>query len=86
MTSLNRDEIWLAQTPQVFMTEMYRAAAYHALKDGLSDVTDDAALFEALGGKVTPVECGSDNIKITHPIDFIVAEAILCHREKEANS
>ncbi len=83
--TLDRNGIWLAQTPQVFMTDLYRAAAYHAVKEGL-DATDDASLAEALGFAVTPVECGTENIKITHPIDFVLAEAILNHRNHEVRS
>ena len=77
-----RDNVWLAQTPQVFMTEMYRAAAYSAIKNNTS-VTDDASLCEALGFAVHPVDCTSQNIKITTPYDFAIAEAILKFRENE---
>ena len=77
-----RDNVWLAQTPQVFMTEMYRAAAYSAIKNNTS-VTDDASLCEALGFEVHPVDCTSQNIKITTPYDFAIAEAILKFRENE---
>ncbi len=82
LETLDRNDIWLAQTPQVFMTELYRAAAYTAAKDKAS-ATDDAMLAERIGFKVTPVECGTENIKITHPMDFAIAEAILRHRNTE---
>jgi len=85
LKTLDRNNIWLAQTPQVFMTDLYRAAAYSALKDG-SKVTDDAMMAETLGFSVIPVECGTENIKITHPIDFVIAEAILNHRNSEVSS
>ena len=82
LTTPDRDKVWLAQTPQVFMTEMYRAAAYSAIKNKTL-VTDDASLCEALGFKVHPVDCTSQNIKITTPYDFAIAEAILKFRESE---
>lgn len=78
--TLDRDRIWLVKTPQVFMCNMYRAGAYMAKKDGAA-VTDDCMLAERLGFKVSLVECGSDNIKITYPGDEITAEAILKSRE-----
>jgi len=85
LTTLDRNAIWLAQTPQVFMTDLYRAAAYTAVRDNL-EVTDDAMMAEVLGFSVTPVECGTENIKITHPVDFVIAEAILNHRNSEVTS
>ena len=85
LKTLDRNNIWLAQTPQVFMTDLYRAAAYSAAKAGTM-VTDDAMMAEVLGFSVTPVECGTENIKITHPVDFAIAEAILKHRSSEVTS
>ncbi len=85
LETLDRNGIWLAQTPQVFMTELYRAAAYTAAKDKVS-VTDDAMLAERIGFRVTPVECGTENIKITYPMDFVIAEAILTYRDREVKS
>ncbi len=82
LATLDRSHIWIAQTPQVFLTEVYRAAAYSAAQKGLT-ATDDAMLAEALGFSVTPVECGPENIKITYPCDFAIAEAILKHRDSE---
>lgn len=81
----DRDSVWLAQTPQVFKTEMYRAAAFSAIKSKIT-VTDDASLCEALGFNVFPVDCTSQNIKITKPCDFYIAEAILKFRESETEN
>lgn len=75
--TLNRDNVWLAQTPQIFKTELYRASAYTALAKGGLSVTDDASLAEAAGFAVRPVDCGRENIKLTTPEDIYVAEAIL---------
>ena len=82
LATVDRDTVWLAQTPQVFMTELYRAAAYRALKEEMT-VTDDASLVEAAGFAVTPVDCGATNRKITHPMDFAIAETILRYRDKQ---
>lgn len=82
ISTVDRDSVYLAQTPQVFMTEMYRAAAYNAKKNGFK-ATDDASLVEYLGFNVIPVDCGEQNIKITNPQDFMIAEAILKYRKTE---
>ena len=77
----DRTKLWAAGTPQIFKAGLYRAAAYYAEKDG-AEVTDDNALLERLGGKVTMVDCGYTNIKITTPEDVAVAEALLRYREE----
>lgn len=82
LSTPDRSKIYYAQTPQVFMTELYRAAAYSANTNNIC-ATDDASLVEALGFKVEAVDVGSTNIKITHPEDFAVAEALLKFRETE---
>lgn len=76
-----RDHIWLAQTPQVFKSEIYemalkKADAYHTI------ATDDNALVEELGCRIRLVECGSSNIKITTPEDIHIACGILKSREE----
>ena len=81
LSTPDRSKVWQAQTPQVFMTELYRAAAYSAKQNGFI-ATDDASLVEQLGFDIVPVDCGKDNIKITSPIDISIAEAILKFREE----
>ena len=75
----DREVIWLAQTPQVFKTGLYRAAAYTAYKEGF-EATDDNSLAEHIGCPVKLVECGANNIKVTTMDDLAVAEAILKRR------
>ncbi len=75
-----RKNIRLAQTPQVFKTEIYRASAYKALSDGL-EVTDDSSMAEHAGFAVKLIDCGRENLKITEPSDIPIAEAILNYRE-----
>ena len=74
--TLERSELWLAQTPQCFKTELYRAAAYIAKEENFT-ATDDNALAEHIGYDVKLVDCGSENIKITTPCDLAIAEVIL---------
>lgn len=78
--TIDRENTWLVQTPQIFMADMYRATAYMAEKDHV-EATDDCALAERLGFAVQLVECGKTNIKITYPEDVIIAEAILTARK-----
>jgi 2-C-methyl-D-erythritol 4-phosphate cytidylyltransferase len=81
--TLDRTELWLAQTPQTFrralVVEAYRTAAMAHVH-----ATDDAALVERLGHKVAIVEGSWENIKITTPEDMILAEAILAARKGNA--
>ncbi len=77
----DRSKVWLAQTPQVFKTNLYRAAAYNAFKDKY-EATDDNSLVEYLNAPIRLVECGANNIKVTTREDLIVAEAIIKERRK----
>ena len=78
--TLDRNDLWLAQTPQAFrralLLEAYEKAAIEHLQ-----ATDDAALVERLGHKVGIVPGTWENIKITAPEDLVIAEAILVSRE-----
>lgn len=80
-STADRDLVWLAATPQVFYTTLYRAAAYSARENKFT-ATDDAQLVERIRNPVRLVECGRENIKITTPDDIILAEEILSSREK----
>ncbi len=73
-----RSKLWAAQTPQIFKRELYAAA----LEKG-GDFTDDCALVESVGAKVKIVEGDPNNIKITHPIDIIIAEALIKEAKNE---
>jgi 2-C-methyl-D-erythritol 4-phosphate cytidylyltransferase len=70
--TLDRSELWGAQTPQVFRTEALRKALRSA-----HTVTDEAMLIEAAGGKVLVHDPGIPNLKVTTPVDLRVAELLL---------
>lgn len=74
---------WQAQTPQVFKTNAFRAAAYIARDEGVEG-TDDASLLEHIRIPVKLVEGSKENIKITDPIDILFAEAILNSRAESS--
>ena len=71
-----RDNVWLAQTPQVFKYEFILKAHEKARRDGFRG-TDDALLLERLGVDVKIIPGSKTNIKITTPQDLVLAEAIL---------
>jgi 2-C-methyl-D-erythritol 4-phosphate cytidylyltransferase len=73
-----RDELVAVQTPQAF-----RATTLRAVHAGAPEATDDASLVEAAGGKVVLVDGSPANVKITHPVDLVVAEALLDVRDRE---
>ena len=74
--TIDRNTVWLAQTPQVFKTKLYRAAAYTALKKDY-EATDDNMLVEFVKHPIRLVECGTENLKITTTDDMIIARTIL---------
>lgn len=78
--TVDRNLVWLAQTPQVISVPLYTAAAYNANQQGF-EATDDAMLVENLENPVHLVECGRENIKITTPDDLTLAEHILKTRQ-----
>ncbi len=71
--TIDRNNLWEIQTPQVFKKEVI-LKAYE--KFGKEEVTDDAMLTEKLGVKVSVVPGEYNNIKITTPEDLILAEAM----------
>ena len=74
--TLDRSALWTVQTPQVFR----RGALERALDVPpaiLAQATDDAWLVERLGGRVAIVPAGSENLKITTPLDLSLAELLI---------
>lgn len=80
--TVERENLWAVQTPQVFALPLYAAATARAQADNFSP-TDDNGLIEHLGYGVRLVDCGRENIKITMPADIRLAEAILAARNEE---
>lgn len=75
--TVDRNGLYEAQTPQVFETSLLKKAHESADKTNIEKISDDSLLVEAMGHKVSIVETDSSNIKITHPADVAIAEAIL---------
>lgn len=72
MRTVDRSDLWKAQTPQVFRREIILEAYQHADK-----VTDDAMLVEKMGIPVKMVMGSYRNFKITTPDDLAIAEKMI---------
>ena len=72
--TVDRRELWAAQTPQVFRAAALRAA--YAGSDA-SGSTDDASVLERAGAGVVVVPSIQANVKITTPADLPLAGALL---------
>ncbi|HUA07759.1 MAG TPA: 2-C-methyl-D-erythritol 4-phosphate cytidylyltransferase [Candidatus Acidoferrales bacterium] len=74
--TLDRSELWAAQTPQFAMRdELVRA--HDAARNTQLEATDDVALLEAIGVDVVVVPATGENFKITHPGDLARAEGLV---------
>ena len=74
--TVDRENLWAVQTPQVFRREIILAALTKVRDEGLS-ITDDTAACEALGQAVKLVECDQPNPKATTPADLPYIESLL---------
>ncbi|MBT8373713.1 MAG: 2-C-methyl-D-erythritol 4-phosphate cytidylyltransferase [Deltaproteobacteria bacterium] len=75
-TTIERKNIWFAQTPQAFQYEIIRKAHEDARLKGYVG-TDDAFLVEQMGHPVKILKGNRNNIKITTREDLKLAQAIL---------
>lgn len=71
-----RENLWQAQTPQLFPAQALASALAVAAQQGLQ-VTDEASAMEYQGLKPLLVPGHSDNLKITMPEDLVLAELYL---------
>ncbi len=81
--TVDRSDLWQAQTPQAMRTELLRQAMARALADGFEG-TDEASLLEHIGVEVAVLPGSERNIKITRPEDLVVARALMEQRNKTA--
>jgi len=75
-SALDRSTLRAVQTPQAFNAMALRDAYCVPYSPRF---TDDAAVMENAGHEMTLVEGEPTNLKITHPVDLVVAEYILTH-------
>jgi 2-C-methyl-D-erythritol 4-phosphate cytidylyltransferase len=76
--TIERDNLWEIQTPQVFKKDLIVRAYQRFARQ---NVTDDAMLVEKMGKRVVVVPGSYDNIKITTPEDLVIGEAIARKRK-----
>jgi 2-C-methyl-D-erythritol 4-phosphate cytidylyltransferase len=77
ITTVKREQLFCAQTPQVFQYDLIIEAHNELAKNADNSLTDDAQLIECRGFKVKIVEPTGLNLKITTQQDMEIAEAIL---------
>jgi 2-C-methyl-D-erythritol 4-phosphate cytidylyltransferase len=78
-STLERERLWAAQTPQVFRTAALREALA-ADPRRVAEATDEAMLVEAAGGGVLIHPVSPKNLKVTTPLDLKLAELLLTER------
>ncbi len=70
----DRQQVRIIQTPQTFHSDILLPAFEQPFKDIF---TDEATVVESFGKAVHLVEGEYENIKITRPVDMVLAEAML---------
>ena len=78
-STLERERLWAAQTPQVFRVEALRKALA-ADPARLAEATDEAMMVEAAGETVLIHPSLAENLKVTTPLDLKLAELLLAER------
>lgn len=78
---LDRTKVVLVQTPQTFHSRILQPAFEIDYKERF---TDEATVVEAFGLKISLVEGEEDNLKITRPVDLLIAEKILEAQQGQA--
>ena len=79
--TVDRESLWMIQTPQAFRFDLLAEAEDVAEKVGFLG-TDEAMLVERLGHKIHIVESSYENVKMTTQEDLLFGEAILANRAK----
>jgi 2-C-methyl-D-erythritol 4-phosphate cytidylyltransferase len=74
---VDRNKVRIIQTPQTFFSDMIKVAFEQEYDDAF---TDEASVVERLGVKIHLVEGEAGNIKITKPVDLLIADKILEER------
>lgn len=74
--SVDREGLYLMQTPQIFARELL-IEAYEAVAANRLAITDEVSAVESLGRQVLLVSNNEPNFKITFPSDLVLAELVL---------
>ncbi len=76
----SREDLWQAQTPQMFRHNLLTKALNQA---DPTKITDDASAIEALGLQPKLITSDAYNFKVTYPQDLALAELILKQRNTQ---
>jgi len=71
---IDRNKIRIMQTPQTFKSELIKPAFEQTYSESF---TDEASVVESMGAKINLIEGEATNIKITQPIDLVIAERLV---------
>ena len=80
-STISRENIWRALTPQLFTKESLKVA-YNSSERELSNISDEASLFDNLDEEVMIMKGSSENIKITFAEDLKLAKTILLNQKR----
>lgn len=80
LRTLDRSRLWSVQTPQVFWRAALERAFASVPLEEVAHATDEALLIERDGGSVRVVPAPAENLKVTTPLDLLVAEQLLARR------
>lgn len=78
VSTISRQDKWVAQTPQMFRLQLLQ----DALRTASATITDEASAVEALGHKPLLVCSPIENFKVTYPHDFDLALRLLSTRQE----
>ena len=73
--TIDREKVWMAQTPQAFIKEKILEAYNNKLDELI--MTDESSMMESMGYKIKIVRGSEDNFKITTDDDWKRAEMVL---------
>lgn len=82
ISTIDRSNLWLAQTPQCFQVDQLTTAINDSLAQGVT-ITDEASAIEAQGLDCQIIEGNRSNIKITMPEDLELAIWYTMHKAKK---
>jgi 2-C-methyl-D-erythritol 4-phosphate cytidylyltransferase len=83
--TVDRRNLWRAQTPQAFQRPILRGALTYAEEHNL-DATDEASLVESLSWPVYIIPGSPWNFKVTTPDDLLFAEMLLAQHANQISS
>ncbi|QUW20401.1 2-C-methyl-D-erythritol 4-phosphate cytidylyltransferase [Sporosarcina sp. Marseille-Q4063] len=80
--TVDRDKLWIVQTPQAFRYDVLKEASESAIREGFLG-TDESMLVERLGHPVRIVESTYENVKMTTQEDLVFGEIILKRQQED---